>query len=133
MRLRKWNAIHREFTEIFFFFLKYFIQHCIICRPHIPLCPRILRLNHLQLWVGTYRSGTHRPRDESSKGRIVHGTHRPWEASSMGRIVHGTNRPWDESSKSRIVQEGIVQEMELLRTLTGGHIIRGHIVMASLC
>jgi hypothetical protein len=47
--------------------------------------------------------GTHRPRDASSKGRIVQGTHRPRDTSSKVRVVQGTLRPRETSSKGNIV------------------------------
>ncbi len=49
---------------------------------------------------GTHRQGPHCPRDASSRGSIVQGTHRPGDASSRGRIVQGTHRPRDASSRS---------------------------------
>ncbi len=47
---------------------------------------------------------THRPRNASSKGRIVQGTHRPRDASSKESLVQRMHRPRDKSSKERSVQ-----------------------------
>ncbi len=60
--------------------------------------------------AGTYRSWTGRPKDASSKGRVVQGTRRPRDASSKGRVVQRTRRPRDAWSKGRGVQERGVQE-----------------------
>jgi hypothetical protein len=44
----------------------------------------------------------HRPRDESSKGRIVQGTCRPRDASSNGRIIKGALSPGDQKSQTEL-------------------------------
>jgi hypothetical protein len=54
--------------------------------------------------VGTYRSWTGRPRDASSKGRVVQGTRRPRDASSKRRVAQCTHCPRDALSKGCIVQ-----------------------------
>jgi hypothetical protein len=63
-------------------------------------CDQIIYRLHAVQGHGHTLARTHRPRDASSKGRIVQGTHRPRDASSKGLIVQGTHRPRDGSSKN---------------------------------
>jgi hypothetical protein len=86
-------------------------------------------------------TGTHRPRNASSKGRIVQGTHRLRDASSKGCIVQEAHRPRVAPSKGRIVQgtnspravlsQGrIIQGTHPPRTFARGHTGRGRIGIA---
>ncbi len=55
--------------------------------------------------VVTHRSGTNRPREALSKGRIVQGLNCPSDVASKGRIDQGTHRPGEAFLKRCFVQE----------------------------
>ncbi len=90
----------------------------------LPFFPSVPRLEFSPLRtrgrVKVSNKTTRRPRDASSKGRIIQGTHRPKDASSKGCMHH----PMDSLTKERNIRDFSFGDTSVGDEITLEHICR---------